>query len=143
MKCRVRRFILEILSLFSDQGEYSKAAHADHLLSCRCPFKSWGDPNRCQCQLPRRPTWCLGLRPLLLGFLVESFPMVDSHPFESAADRTSIETPSPRSDLPLILYFPAIKSLATTSRVLPKLSMAEILSSVACKCSSNPGSLQI
>ena len=64
-------------------------------------------------------------------------------PLYVPAGSTSTVTPSPRSDLPLILYFPAIRSLATTSRVLPKLSMADILSSVACRCSSNPGSLQI
>lgn len=38
MKWRVRHFILEILSLFSDRGEYI-AAHADDLFSCRCPLR--------------------------------------------------------------------------------------------------------
>lgn len=106
-------------------------------------FQSWRDRNHCKCQLYLQPAWSFGLRKSLLGVFAGSLLMSGSHPFESAADRTSTVTPSPRSDLPLILYFPAIKSLATISLVLPKLSMAEILSSVACKCSSNPGWLHI
>jgi hypothetical protein len=56
----------------------------------------------------------------------------------SSLDWTSTMTPSPRSGRPLILYLPLIRSLATISRVLPRLSMAEIRSSVASRCFSNP-----
>ncbi len=121
---------------------HSETTRLTEHFACRCPtivLQQFKDLAHRKCRLPSLPDALISI----FGWFAESFPVDGGHPFESPVGRISTVTPSPRPELLLILYFPEIKSLATSSRVLPKLSMAEILSSVACKCSSNPGSLQI